>query len=428
MIKLKKIGSGLVLVVLAVGASLLVQSYADIYAANTLVGSNNEVIRIGGTTDGLQVNAAVVFEGVSADGNIILFTSAATNLPNAGGYGGVYVYNIKTSTVARVDVSTAGVQPNFGNVGPYKLSETGRFVTFMSSATNLIDGQTSPMRMIYKRDTQTGVTSWISDGNASGSGQNWDRNLAISNDGRFALLASRYIANGYPYPYGVVVGDSAGGVYAWTSLGKGSDIEGSNNGTAMVGGMSCDGSFVVHQVNSQVELADLRRGTITKIVAGNNTSTAPMISCNGRYILYATQNRTDIAPTPVGMNANLHLVRYDRVTGGRMYIDSNSSGVFSTSYAYNYMSSAPSNVFSASIADTGDVVFQYNGYVYLKHLSDGSGTLESVARHASGASVNVANGSITSDGRYIFFNADPYNLGLAGSASTSKIIRTKTGI
>ncbi len=429
MISLKKIGTGLLVLVLTVSVSVLGQLYVNTYAANTLPG-NNEIVTIGGTTDSLPVNAPVTAESYSSDGNVILFYSSATNLPNAGGSGGMYTYNIRSNTTTRVDMSTAGVVPNgglfaAGGGAGARMSETGRYVTFGSWATNLIDGATQSLRMIYKRDTQAGVTTLVGAGYTGGYSDKWDRNLDVSNDGRFVLVSSRYLANGYPNNYGYALGDNTSGTYNWTSLGT--DDYYANSG---VGDLSCDGAFATYKKNSQILLTDLRKGSTITLTAGGYTSVSPIISCNGRYVLYATTNRTDITPTPSGMNAYLHLVRYDRLTGERVYIDSDSVNVFSTSnltYSPTYYN-VQSNIFNASIADTGDAIFSYNGKTYLKHLSDGSGTLESIAKTASGTYTDISNGTLTSDGRYIFFNADPYILGLAPSPSTSQIIRTKTGL
>ena len=407
--------------------------YINTYAANTLPG-NNEVITIGGTTDGQPVNASVTPRAYSADGNIVLFDSSATNLPNAGTFGGIYIYNIKANTTARVDVSTSGVQPDgnfFGGAAGsgIRMSETGRYVTFGSNATNLIDGSTKYPRMIYKRDTQTNVTTLVGGGYTGGDSTKWDRNLAISNDGRFALVSSRYLANNtYPYSYITVIGDGNTGTYTWTFAGSAS-----SNDNAGVGEMSCDGMFAATS-GGQVALVDFRKGSRTVLTTSAYDSASPLISCNGRYVLYTTKDRTQITPTPASMNTYQHLVRYDRITGERVYIDSDSSGIFSAAqYIYNpvYYDVQP-NIFNASIADTGDVVFDYkqnnNTYSYLKHLSDGSGTLESIAKTSSGTYLNVSGGTITRDGRYVFFQTDPYNLGLAPSPSSNQIIRTKTNL
>jgi hypothetical protein len=427
-IYLKNIILGILVMSVAVALSVLVRADNRAYAANTLPGSN-EVITIGGTTDGLPPDAPTNAVAYSGDGNVILFNSAATNLPNPGGSIALYTYNIKTNTSVRVDMSANGTAANGNTYKSTKLSETGRYVAFGSLATNLIDGTTQPQGLYYKRDMVNGTITVITGYSGYGSNQNVDRSLGISNDGRFSLIASRYTANSYPNNYKIILGNDVSGTYNWTTLGQ--DSNGGENAIsrAVIGDLSCDGSFAAFQKDYGVFLADTRiSGAVISVAT--NTSTSPLISCNGRYVLYSTTNRTQITPTPSGMDTYMHLVRYDRITGERMYIDSNSSGVFSTAHLswYTLGAEPPANLFNASIADTGDVVFNYNGSMYLKHLSDGSGTLESIAKTTTGTYINRTSGTITKDGRYTFFMADPYDLGMTPSASTSQFIRARTGL
>src|SRR6187402_1628362 len=142
MIRLGKIFIGVFVLGVAIGVSVLLsQVHNNTQAANTIA-TNYQVVNITGTTDGLAPNAIVNIYGYSADGNVLLFTSHATNLPNAStnGAGGLYEYNISTSAITRVDVSTSGVPAN-GSIasGLPSISETGRYVVFASHATNLID-------------------------------------------------------------------------------------------------------------------------------------------------------------------------------------------------------------------------------------------------------------------------------------------------
>lgn len=395
-------------------------------AANTLNGIN-EVITIGGTTDGQPVNSSIGVIDYSGDGNIILFGSSATNLPDAGGSaGGLYVYNIKDETVKRVDISTNGTLPNAnpfqgggGDEGPAQyLSESGRYVTFASVATNLIDGTTTGKYNIYKRDTQTDTTTLVGRGVTDYTNSDeWDRNLGVSNDGRFYLITTKFLDTDYPKSYDVKLYDINKSPSDWQKIKVGK-----------VGDLSCDGAFVV----GGDKLYDLRNSTPVEIASGFQGS--PIISCNGRYVLYATNNRTLISPTPTGMDSYLHLARYDRLTGERIYIDSDSSNVFSTgAYTWNptYLD-FNSNKFSASIADSGDVVFKYKyggqAYAYIKHLSDGSGTLEPIAKTMSGSYINVSDGVITSNGKYVFFKAEPYDLGIGSSPQGVQLIRAKTNL
>ncbi len=425
MSNLKKLTIGIFVLCFALLASLVSQTYSDTptHAANTLSGTN-EVINIA-TTDNAPPDASIGMIGVSGDGNVILFTSAATNLPNSSTVRGVYAFNIKDNSTTRIDVSTTGALPNSG-ASNVLISESGRYVLLQSRATNLIDGTTSYADQLYIRDISLGTTARVT--NQSGS-SSLDNNkleipLGISNDGRFVLDASRYIVNDYPYGYGIVYGDRKSGTPSWTSLGN---LNYSTVDDMHLGGMSCDGSFVVYQKYRAIYLADLRNGGTTTLSVGSDASTSPIISCNGTYILYVTTDRTDISPTPSGLNSRTHLVLYNRISGMRQYIDSNSLGTFSNGYSAN--ATNPSiNIAGASVSDTGDVVFMYNGNVYLKHLSDGSGTLESIAKTATGTYVNVSNGQITNNGKFVFFKADPYDLGLTTSPSGSQIIRAKTNL
>lgn len=428
MTKLNKMGVGAFALILAVGASVIAQVFSSTYAVNTLVG-DNEVITIGGTTDGQPVNAPVYPVGYSSDGNIIVFSTQATNLPDAGGTG-VFSYNVRAGQVDRVDISTAGVIPD-RSASSIQVSETGRYITFLSSATNLVSQTlTYQYDNVYMRDMQEQTTTFVGGGNIYQTNNNNERNLGVSSDGRFILIASRYIKNTYPYAYGIVYKDNnitSGS--KWTSLGIGTGNEGSWSSTAVRGGLSCDGSFAVYQKIDDINLADLRNSTTAKKSEATYYGGSPIISCNGRYILYTTLERTLISPTPAGLSEHRHhLVRYDRVSGDRMYINSNSSGVFTAGLQSVSGSEPHENAYEATVADTGDVVFKYEGNMYLKHLSDGSGTLEPIARAVGGNYLSVQNGSITRDGKYIYFRADPYDLGLSSSSLGLQYIRTKTNL
>lgn len=123
---------------------------------------------------------------------------------------------------------------------------------------------------------------------------------------------------------------------------------------------------------------DIRNGVsvedLTIDASGDSISTSPTISCNGRYVVYSKKDRAVVATPPGGINAAYQVVRFDRLTGERQYI---TNQVYPDTYGYR---AAP-----ASVSDSGDVVLTsgpdtdlYHRRVYFKHLSDGSGTLESV--------------------------------------------------
>src|SRR5206468_3010706 len=99
---------------------------------------------------------------------------------------GVFIHDRQTATTEWV---VAGNMP--------ALSADGRFVAFVSRATNLVPGDTNGSWHVFVRDRQTGITERVSvdsagnpgDGASGIVGTSADR-LAISADGRFVAFAS----------------------------------------------------------------------------------------------------------------------------------------------------------------------------------------------------------------------------------------------
>jgi hypothetical protein len=123
----------------------------DIAAGTTARAS---VSSSGGDADLSSTEAAI-----SGDGRVVAFSSSATNLVagDANLTRDVFVRDLTTGTTTRVSVGSTGTEANKQSFGP-SLSTTGRFVSFISEATNLVPGATG-FRMIYVRDTQAITTT-----------------------------------------------------------------------------------------------------------------------------------------------------------------------------------------------------------------------------------------------------------------------------
>ncbi|HXW54313.1 MAG TPA: hypothetical protein VEJ67_01100 [Candidatus Cybelea sp.] len=115
------------------------------------------------TPDGVTPgNGASSEPSVSDDATYVSFTSAASNLgataPNANGEQEVFVRSVCLTTVINCApfntlVSTPdGVTPANGVSSESKVASAGRFVTFASTATNLIAG-VGPTQQVYMYDT-----------------------------------------------------------------------------------------------------------------------------------------------------------------------------------------------------------------------------------------------------------------------------------
>jgi Tol biopolymer transport system component len=126
---------------------------------------------------------------ISADGRFIAFLSEATNLVagDTNNVEDVFVYDREAGTISRVNVDSAGFEANSESVsagGTIGISGDGRFVTFTSRATNLVAGDTNDEPDIFLHDRQTGETRRISLTAAGGESDNYSEEPAISGDGR----------------------------------------------------------------------------------------------------------------------------------------------------------------------------------------------------------------------------------------------------
>jgi Tol biopolymer transport system component len=127
---------------------------------------------------------------ISADGRYITFESSASNLVSGDTnnaedvfVGGSYNF------IQNVSVSSGWWQSNDASVHP-SISANGRYIAFESSASNLVSGDTNNAEDIFVRDTFRGTTirASVSSTGADGNGKN--SSPSISADGRYVAFYS----------------------------------------------------------------------------------------------------------------------------------------------------------------------------------------------------------------------------------------------
>ena len=160
--------------------------------------AQNELVSV--ATDGTLSNGDSGKNGlaISSDGRFIAFASDATNLVPGGTQSTqVYVRDCDTNNTEIVSVASDGTIANDASSYP-AISGDGRYVAFMSKATNLIPGGT-PSQQVYLHDRQTGQTELVSVA-ADGTCGNKDSSYpVISADGQiiaFVSYASNLTAEG----------------------------------------------------------------------------------------------------------------------------------------------------------------------------------------------------------------------------------------
>lgn len=140
---------------------------------------------------GVEPNFNSSLPSISADGRYVAFTSRATNLVagDTNGYWDIFVHDRQAGTTALASVDSAGAQAN-GTTWDGSISANGLCVAFGTHATNLVPADLNMADDVFVRDLQAGTTTRVSvnSGGVAGSGHShW---ATISNDGRFVSFRS----------------------------------------------------------------------------------------------------------------------------------------------------------------------------------------------------------------------------------------------
>jgi Tol biopolymer transport system component len=171
-------------------------------------------LRASYTQDGSNASADAFQSGISADGRYVAFVSNSPNLV-AGDTNGKYDVFLRDTCVGaagscvpmtqRVSVATDGTQGNDdsgytvsnADLG-IAISGTGRFVAFVSAATNLVAGDTNGVDDVFVRDTCIGApagctptTTLVSVALGGVPANAFSAHPAISRTGRFVAFASQ---------------------------------------------------------------------------------------------------------------------------------------------------------------------------------------------------------------------------------------------
>ncbi|GAB1692708.1 PD40 domain-containing protein [Krasilnikovia sp. M28-CT-15] len=170
--------------------------------------------RVNVSSDGSQADGGTSgTPAMSANGRFVSFSSSAANLVSGDTNGAfdMFVRDLVYGRTERVSVSSGGAQSNNTSVGDGQaMSANGRYVTFLSAASNLVPGDSNDQFDIFVRDRQRRVTQRVSVSTAGAQTDDYSVNEAISANGRyvvFASLASTLIPGDTNRDYDVYVRD-----------------------------------------------------------------------------------------------------------------------------------------------------------------------------------------------------------------------------
>ena len=167
--------------------------------------SSDERVRVNVSSAGDASVGQSVAPAVSADGRYVAFMSRADltcaapacprEPPDGNGVADVYLRDTVMHTTTRVSRSHAGRDPDGPSYGP-ALSGDGRFVAFVSEASNLTRDAHKRVASVYLRDVVTGVTELVSHNPSGRQANGLSLHPAVSQDGwtvAFQSLASDFL-------------------------------------------------------------------------------------------------------------------------------------------------------------------------------------------------------------------------------------------
>jgi len=170
------------------GMALLV----SMLATGAVWGAEGDVTRISLGYDGSEGDEDSLLWGgsLSGDGRYVAFVSAASNMvpDDTNGHPDVFAHDRQTGDTTRVSVSSSGAEGN-GNSSYFeaslpRISADGRYVVFISQATNLVTGDNNGALDAFVHDLDTSETTRVSVDSSGIEANGSSLAASISGDGR----------------------------------------------------------------------------------------------------------------------------------------------------------------------------------------------------------------------------------------------------
>lgn len=281
--------------------------------------TTGDLIRVSVSTTGVEGNRGSFGATVSRDGRIIAFNSQASNLVagDTNGQADAFVRNLNTGHTSRISVTSNERQANgdSGGISVPVVSANGQIVAYSSNASNLVSGDTNGSIDVFVRNRFNNTTSRVSvadDGSQADTSSGLDR-LSISANGRYVVFTSAaelvpsdtsstdvYVRDRVAQ-HTVRVSAAPGGAEPNGGAGSasisadGSMVAFSSIATNLVPGTDANG-FV-----SDVYLRDMVHETTTRVSVsssgsqGNGNNTLPAISGDGQHVGFVADS-TNLIP------------------------------------------------------------------------------------------------------------------------------------
>lgn len=282
---------------------------SDIFVKDLQTGN---LTLVSSDANGIKGNAPSYYiTAISGNGRYVAFYSDANNLVanDTNDIGDIFVKDLQTGVIVRANIDTNGAEMQKvttvfnGNIydgTQMQLSQSGisidgRYLTFVTNANNLTEGDINNRNDIFVKDLQTGLIKNLTV-NQPVAGVLLLGGQAISGDGQLVTYRAGTLNSHDLYVQNIVTGaivvantDSAGVNLSASVTGQisGVDISTDGNYVAFVQGPNV---YVKNLTTGELNIASADINGVAGVFnAGNFTvSQSPSISADGRYVAFTT--------------------------------------------------------------------------------------------------------------------------------------------
>ncbi|MCK6445581.1 MAG: hypothetical protein L6Q99_04250 [Planctomycetes bacterium] len=422
---MKSIHASVVFVLSAAGAA----GAAGAAAQTTTMESVNSAGLFGASTD-LSTSWAYV-PGLSGDGRFVAWVSSDSNFV-AGDNNfdtDTFVRDRENGAVECVSVGPAGT-PTLGSSLFSAISRDGRFVLFYSDSNQLVSGDTNGKQDGFLRDRDLGVTERITVGTGGTGGvqaNDYGSGMAITDDGRwvvFITTASNLAPGDVPFTNDAFLRDRASGVTSLVSY----DLAGNPGSGHSIGtDVTQDGRYVAFYSFSDTLIAgdangkadvfvrDMQTGALERLsvdasgIEGDRDSWYPVMSDDGRYVAFESRSNNLV---PNDTNGEYDIFLRDRVanTISRISTDAFGGDLDGASTTVRMSADARWLVFQSSA--TNLVANDTNGVldVFLHDRLNAATTRVSLGWTGSEVDASASDARVSDDGRLVAFTSNATTL------------------
>ncbi|MBA2661741.1 MAG: PD40 domain-containing protein [Bradymonadaceae bacterium] len=386
--------------------------------------ANNKRVLASESFGGASGDSSSVEAKISSDGKYVAFESAARNFMVGATdvhRNRIYRKDLESGEIRPVSQSAAGVDAN-AQAQVAAISSDGRYVIFISSATNLVAGASSVMERLYRKDVESAEILLVAQAPDGAVANNSSWAASLSSDGRYAAFAST--ASNLVDATGIRSAevyrrDFESGEVLLVSYGAESE---NAYGGGAAPSISADGRYVAYVSattritidgffynvarvyrrdleSGEIEVASQRADGVDANWSGEN----PSISSNGRYVLFGTR-ATNLVSSPMVIQARVY--RKDLESGQLLLVSSNEEGVDANALSGKAALSADARyaVFESEATNlVAGTTTPFRKRSYRKSIE--SGAIHHLTQSADGAANEDASlsPSLSFDGEHVVF-------------------------